>query len=281
MDASGTGYDPQWSNDSGYYHQGQDGSSHRQHGSGFVSTSPYTPNTQHHGSHFLQPQQCYDQYGHASGTTPYAPQYASAPAAVLEHGALFNTDTGSWYNAPHMMASCQPVPSASSSTPAMYDPGNVLLLQNQSLQNQLTLLQDEFRAVRRHLAAVEKASAESASVALPTAFQRSAPFAQVSIAPAPATRASASPGDFLSTISIKSLDSETVRSLRAAGGDLRPETIEKFVERFRNRMATRHQAVRYLLALSSHEQQRYLAAQPDAALPGGTLFAGDLVAANQ
>ena len=30
MDASGTGYDPQWSNDTGYYHQGQDGSSHRQ-----------------------------------------------------------------------------------------------------------------------------------------------------------------------------------------------------------------------------------------------------------
>ena len=135
------------------------------------------------------------------------------------------------------------------------DPGTVL-----ALQHQLTLMQNEIRAVRSQLAAAPAA-------ALPTpAIQRSSPFVlPPSFASAPAP---------ISTIAIKSLDSETVRSLRAAGGDLRPETVEKFVERFRNRMGARHQAVRYLLALSSHEQQRYLVAQPDAALPGGTLFVG-------
>ena len=258
-DPGGTDYGPQWSATDGQHHQLHPaGSSYRQHGSGFVSIPPYiTPNTQHHGSHFMQPQQCYDQYGQAPGATPYAPSYASAPAAALERGALFNIDTGSWYTAPQTMASQQ--------QEAHEDPGTVVL----ALQQQLALMHNEIRAVRSQLAS-QLAVASAATLPVP-ALQRSPPFGLLpSFAPAP-----------ISTITIKSLDSETVRSRRAAGGDLRPETVEKFVERFRNRMATRHQAVRYLLSLSSNEQQRYLAAPPDAALPGGTLFAGDLVVANQ
>ena len=83
------------------------------------------------------------------------------------------------------------------------------------------------------------------------------------------------------TVEIKPLDSETSKALKAAGGSLELDKLIKHLERFKNRVSTRHRAVRHLFSLGT-ANWRTLEYQPGTTkLPGTDLTVADMHVANR